>query len=341
MPHDPRSALRIPSASPTSGRQPPDPPVRNLRDPEERPSAPDADRKAQGMRLALARQKYYKNASMAARALGIAGPTYLAHENGTRQIRDDIAVFYAEQFGVSPNWLLFNTGSGPELAAGDSLAAQPLVSSGAVGAPFGVWENAGLGALLDELNACRGPNNAFVPRDPGASEPGRLPPTSLTDGWIAELAPPAGGSSNDCTVAVSDSVSLVLRDILRIPPVVALERSRLFAIRLQSGVDLFAGQCVIVDPDETHIDDENMFIVTRPAGPLVPACIVRSPTGQVQIGRSGGRPPIDFSESGLQIVGRVFMQFKPLSNAEVREIADRMFGAAWDAASKRPVARRA
>src|ERR1044072_520299 len=59
------------------------PPIRRLRVPEERPGEdPEVSRKAQGRRLLAARLKIeYRTASDAARALGIAGPTYLAHEN--------------------------------------------------------------------------------------------------------------------------------------------------------------------------------------------------------------------------------------------------------------------
>jgi hypothetical protein len=34
---------------------------------------------------------------------------------------------------------------------------------------------------------------------------------------------------------------------------------------------------------------------------------------------------VKLSETGLQIVGRIVMQFKPLADAEVREIAESMF----------------
>ena len=69
-------------------------------------------RKAQGDRLRQLRiAAGFKNATKAADHLNIAGPTYLAHENGTRQIRDDMAATYAEAFGSSPEWILFATGT--------------------------------------------------------------------------------------------------------------------------------------------------------------------------------------------------------------------------------------
>lgn len=52
----------------------------------------------------------FKTASDAARVLGIAGSTYLAHENGTRTPGIDMLRRYARRFGVSENWLM--TGEG-------------------------------------------------------------------------------------------------------------------------------------------------------------------------------------------------------------------------------------
>jgi hypothetical protein len=314
--------LRI-SNPPPIAEQLADPPVRNLKDPHGRPAAPEADRKKQGARLAIARQRFYKTASLAARALGIAGPTYLAHENGTRQIRGDIGLFYADQFNVSVDWILHNKGSGPEHDPSEGGAPDPTVRSSAE------TSDAGLAALLNELNVSRGPLNSFVRRDPDSSEPGRLPPASQTDGWLAELGP-ASGHPNECTVALSeddDGITLALRDIFRIP-LTALERPRLFAVRLPMAADLLAGQYVFVDPDQTHIDDESMFLVMRALGPPTPACIMRSErTGQPQIGRPGGKPPVDLAESGMRIVGQIVMHLKPLANSEVREIVGNMFKA--------------
>ena len=85
------------------------PPVRRLRVPEERPGG--IDRREVGQRLQFARTRFFRTASDAARAMGIAGPTYLSHENGTRSPRADIAAFYARQFGVAPEWLLYGVGN--------------------------------------------------------------------------------------------------------------------------------------------------------------------------------------------------------------------------------------
>lgn len=86
------------------------PPIRRLRVPEERP--PMEDPRDAGKRLKIARTRsFFRTATDAARALGIAGPTYLAHENGARPIRPDIAAFYARRFSISTDWLLFGQGN--------------------------------------------------------------------------------------------------------------------------------------------------------------------------------------------------------------------------------------
>lgn len=103
---------------------------------------------AQGLRLQEARSKFFKTASIAARALGIAGPTYLAHENGTRQIRDDIAVFYAEQFKVTPDWLLRGPGN-PDPP--DPNSPEPTPKPPKTTPPSGSPRHPGAAAALREL----------------------------------------------------------------------------------------------------------------------------------------------------------------------------------------------
>ena len=68
-----------------------------------------------GDRLRTAREKRFKSARIAAKALGIAISTYGAHERaeapGGRDYGPDEAKRYARWFGVTPEWLL--TGRGP------------------------------------------------------------------------------------------------------------------------------------------------------------------------------------------------------------------------------------
>lgn len=86
--------------------------VRKLREGERPQTNRHASRQAQGERLRESRIKAgHRTASKAASELKIAGPTYLAHENGTRQIRPDMAEFYAQHFGVTADYILYNRGS--------------------------------------------------------------------------------------------------------------------------------------------------------------------------------------------------------------------------------------
>lgn len=52
----------------------------------------------------------HKTASEAANAIGVSVPTYLGHENGSRQIRQAPAERYARAFNVSLAWLLTGYG---------------------------------------------------------------------------------------------------------------------------------------------------------------------------------------------------------------------------------------
>src|SRR5438105_12029644 len=66
--------------------------------------------KTRGERLRYARDRYFKSARLAAKAMGIAVSTYGAHERaedpGGRDFGPDEAKFYARRFGVTPEWLL-------------------------------------------------------------------------------------------------------------------------------------------------------------------------------------------------------------------------------------------
>lgn len=52
----------------------------------------------------------YQSASHAARAMGVSTPTYIHHENGTRDFGEDAARIYAKRFHVNLPWLLLGEG---------------------------------------------------------------------------------------------------------------------------------------------------------------------------------------------------------------------------------------
>ncbi|MCV0408911.1 MAG: helix-turn-helix domain-containing protein [Rhizobiaceae bacterium] len=72
------------------------------------------DRDAIARRLKEARTSAdFKSAREAADSLGVAYPTYAAHENGSRGIEVEAAIHYARRFRVSLDWLLTEKGKGP------------------------------------------------------------------------------------------------------------------------------------------------------------------------------------------------------------------------------------
>ena len=74
--------------------------------------------KTRGERLRYARDRYFKSARLAAKAMGIAVSTYGAHERaedpGGRDYGPDEAKRYARRFKVTPEWLLTGYGRGPD-----------------------------------------------------------------------------------------------------------------------------------------------------------------------------------------------------------------------------------
>lgn len=99
-----------------------------------------------GERLAVARRAAgYESAAAAARALGVAYPTYAGHENGSRGVRANLEK-YARKYGVSIDWLLTQRGPGPTGAPAEPRA----VPAGQL--PYGGKVSAGYFLSLDEFN---------------------------------------------------------------------------------------------------------------------------------------------------------------------------------------------
>lgn len=96
-------------------------------------------------RLRSARERAgYTDATAAAVAFGWKAPTYLAHENGSRGLRPDVARRYARAFGVDPEWLLFGRGGTPSKAEPIARETETLVPI------YDVTASAGHGAALAE-----------------------------------------------------------------------------------------------------------------------------------------------------------------------------------------------
>src|SRR5262249_49008245 len=74
--------------------------------------------KTRGERLRYARERFFKSARLAAKAMGIAVSTYGAHERaedpGGRDFGPEEAKRYGRRFKVTPEWLLTGYGPGPD-----------------------------------------------------------------------------------------------------------------------------------------------------------------------------------------------------------------------------------
>lgn len=89
-----------------------------------------------GDRLKRAREGAgYVSAKLAAESMGVSVPTYIQHENGTRNFPADRAQRYARFFRTTPEWLLYGREIG-DRTSGAQLGP-PIPIQGAVQA--GVW----------------------------------------------------------------------------------------------------------------------------------------------------------------------------------------------------------
>lgn len=110
-----------------------------------------------GARLRKARLAAgFASASAAARALGQKVPTYIHHENGTRDFDADAALMYARRFGVKSEWLLYGRSEMRDLNSDNSLEPISIKSDripilGEVAA--GMWLETG---ALDGFESSRG-----------------------------------------------------------------------------------------------------------------------------------------------------------------------------------------
>ena len=116
-----------------------------------------------GQRLRMAREKHFKSARLAAKAMGIPVSTYGAHERaeqaGGRDYGPDEATMYARRFGVTPEWLL--TGREP-FPAGEDPPKPKVNVIGYVGAGAEAHIYDVPPGDLDEVDAPPGSNEATV-----------------------------------------------------------------------------------------------------------------------------------------------------------------------------------
>jgi len=222
-----------------------------------------------GKRLATARRRFYGTASEAARELGISGPTYLAHENGTRGMRADMAEFYGQKYGISTDWLLYGRGAMERTSGGAASPAQFT-------APPSRRDAAGPEPLLAQLDVARDNRRVYVAPNPAAA-PAKLPLVAESDGYVCELV---AVRENVDTLsrrvelgAVGTSGAsrwLAFRDVYRLPPeMLTTDRALIAKVPRNDLVDdMPGGQRVVVDPDDTALDDRGGLFVINPNATL-------------------------------------------------------------------------
>lgn len=215
--------------------------------------------KTPGDRLKQAREQKMKftTASQAARFLNVATPTYLSHENGTRKISAEWADRYAEGFGISPTWLLYNRGA----LDAENTFVRPVANTTAQRNPAMTQSGNPLLAIF-EVNYA--PDGALRPL-PGVRNidaPAWLPTVSAANGFIAELvhAPVPERESRrivqivgvDPGLSDGSSVLFGLDDFIRLPPDM-LPCDMAFAVRLRTA-DLIESASgydrAIIDPGD-------------------------------------------------------------------------------------------
>ncbi len=224
--HQPSKAPRkaVPADLPVEVRGPILLPATRLLRKGDRPQVEGAATPAeQGRRLRQARiNAGFRTASDAARQLGIAGPTYLAHENGTRTIRHDMAIFYAQQYGVSTDWLMNN----PAVNNSEPQPVRPAPNRGvmplhrpSLGPPdaqdpeFGARKR-----LMESLRVSRKPDGSIIMV--GESEPAGLPVVLRRPYYLPELALPRGDAQERLVQLDADrpeGLMLAVRDIVAVP----------------------------------------------------------------------------------------------------------------------------
>ena len=284
-------------------------PPRRLRDKDERPlQDPEVEPARQGSRLAQARKAIgLATASDAARALGIAPPTYLAHENGTRQIRPDIAEFYAHKYKISTDWLLYARGA----MSRDTAAAGP---SRVQAAP-----PAAAARMLESRIAPGGPGVIYAQKPVMATSAAAVPaslPSPSDRMSVPEVSAAAGAPDGETAIVLGDgddTLNFHVRDHLRLPADMVEDR-QLLAFKLPDNTvlpGLSGGQRVFVDVGDRgeqadgYFDDGYFMATTKPQGVPFPALIYTDGSGDLHIHRAKGRPALPFDRSKHIVIGRI------------------------------------
>ena len=101
-------------------------------------------------RLRAARERAgFATAADGARRLNVPVATYSGHENGSRGLKREVAARYAKAFGVTPEWLLFGSGTSDFLHEGHpAIETEPSLI-----VVYDVQASAGPGSFVDDYEA--------------------------------------------------------------------------------------------------------------------------------------------------------------------------------------------
>ncbi len=216
----------------------------------------------QAARLRNLRKEFYSSATTAARALNIAVPTYSAHENATRVIKDDFAKVYAAHFGVNVDWMLNKAGKKDNDKGPNQQAIMAQATSQRV-----VSRN----PLLAEYDVFRTPS-AYIPGSKSGDIVFDIKPFAHSDGYVCEVSSmwpeEKSGSKRLLKVPGDNRHQFVLEDFLCLGRMEVAER---FLIALRSGFDgIFPkSDRLLVDPAHTSPSEDGVFVLVR-RGQFIP-----------------------------------------------------------------------
>jgi hypothetical protein len=215
-----------------------------------------------GDRLKRIREQKMKfaTASQAARFLGVATPTYLSHENGTRKISAEWADQYADAFGISPTWLLYNRGAPDE----DNTFVRPVASSSPAQRSATRTQSPNPLLSIFEVNYASDGALRPLPGVRNAEAPAWLPSVNSAHGFLPELvyvpSPEResrrliriNGLNAESPEGESAPALFGLDDFLRLPPDM-LPCDFAFAVRIRTADLIESASAVdraVVDPGD-------------------------------------------------------------------------------------------
>jgi DNA-binding XRE family transcriptional regulator len=128
----------------------------------------------------------FESATDAARAMGVASPTYLGHENGSTGLRRAAAIRYAVFFGTTIDWLL--TGKGKS----GSASKVPVICYIGAGAEVHPIDDHPQGRGLEQVDPPQGVSDCVAAIIRGES----MHP--MRDGWLVFWSKTQQGVPEEC-----------------------------------------------------------------------------------------------------------------------------------------------